>query len=52
LDRGSYPIGKKVSAKEFRAIKIEKDEFHGEWNYVIRPRPETGDRSNYPFAAP
>jgi hypothetical protein len=40
LDRGSYPIGKKVSAKELRALKIEQDEFHGDWNYVIRPRTE------------
>jgi hypothetical protein len=37
LDRRKYPTGKKISAKEFLAIKIEKDEFHGEWNYVIRP---------------
>jgi hypothetical protein len=34
--------GKKISAKEFRAINIEKDEFHGEWNYVIRPREQPG----------
>ena len=38
LDRRKYPTGKKVSAEEFRAIKIEKDDFHGDWNYVIRPR--------------
>jgi hypothetical protein len=38
LDRRNYPIGKRVSAKEFRALTIERDEFHGDWNYVIRPR--------------
>ena len=38
LDRRNYPTGRKVSAKEFRTLKIEKDEFHGDWNYVIRPR--------------
>jgi len=38
LDRRKYPIGKKVSAKELRALKIERDDFHGDWNYVIRPR--------------
>jgi hypothetical protein len=38
LDRRRYPIGKKVTAKEFRALKIEPDVFHGDWNYVIRPR--------------
>jgi hypothetical protein len=42
IDRGRYPTGKKISAKEFRAIKIEADDFHGEWNYVIRPRAEAG----------
>jgi hypothetical protein len=42
LDRRKYPTGKKISAKEFLAIKIEKDEFHGEWNYVIRPREKAG----------
>lgn len=39
LDRRRYPIGKKVSAKELRELKIERDDFHGDWNYVIRPRP-------------
>jgi transposase len=38
LDRRRYPTGKKVSAKELRALKIERDDFHGDWNYVIRPR--------------
>jgi hypothetical protein len=38
LDRRSYPTGKKVPAKELRALKIEKDAFHGDWNYVLRPR--------------
>lgn len=38
LDRRRYPIGKKVSAKELRELKIERDEFHGDWNYIVRPR--------------
>lgn len=38
LDRRNYPIGKKVSAKEFHALNIERDGFHGDWNYVIHPR--------------
>jgi hypothetical protein len=40
LDRRKYPIGKRVSAKEIRALKIEREVFHGDWNYVIRPRRE------------
>ena len=38
LDRRRYPIGKKVSAKELRELNIERDDFHGDWNYVVRPR--------------
>jgi hypothetical protein len=37
-----YPIGKKVTAKELRALKIERDDFHGDWNYVLRPRENSG----------
>jgi Rhodopirellula transposase DDE domain len=36
----NYPTGKKVSAKELRELKIERDEFHGDWNYVIRSRKQ------------
>jgi hypothetical protein len=39
LDRRTYPIGKKVSAKELRGFNVERADFHGDWNYVIRPRP-------------
>jgi hypothetical protein len=38
LDRRRYPTGKKVSKKELRELKIERDEFHGDWNYVVWPR--------------
>jgi Rhodopirellula transposase DDE domain len=38
LDRRKYPTGKRVSPKELRALMIERDDFHGDWNYVIRPR--------------
>jgi hypothetical protein len=38
LDRGNYPTGKKIPPKELRALKIERDDFHGDWNYVIKPR--------------
>jgi hypothetical protein len=40
LDGRKYPTGRKVSAKEIRALQIERDAFHGDWNYVIRPRKE------------
>jgi hypothetical protein len=38
LDRRKYPVGKKVSAKELRELSIERDAFHGDWNYVVKPR--------------
>jgi hypothetical protein len=38
LDRKSYPTGIKVADKEFAAINLKKDKFHGEWNYSIPPK--------------
>jgi hypothetical protein len=38
VDRNSYPIGIKVSEEDFAGIRIERDEFHGDWNYSILPR--------------
>jgi hypothetical protein len=40
LDSVNYPKGVVVSDKEFEAINIERNEFHGDWNYCIRPREE------------
>lgn len=40
LDRRRYATGKKVSNKDFRNLKIEPDAFHGDWNYVVRPRAQ------------
>jgi DDE family transposase len=38
LDRRRYPIGRKISDEEFATLNLTKNSFHGEWNYVIRPR--------------
>ncbi len=38
VDPGKYPKGVKVSDKELASIRIERDKFHGEWNYAILPR--------------
>ncbi len=40
LDRQNCPTGKKIPAKELRTLKIERDDFHGDWNYIIKPRKE------------
>ncbi len=37
VDNNKYETGKKVSDEDFAAINIEKDVFHGDWNYVIKP---------------
>jgi len=37
LDSSHYPKGIKVTDDELNAIQIERDEFHGEWNYSILP---------------
>jgi hypothetical protein len=37
LDTDSYPKGITVTAEEMQAITIIRAEFHGEWNYTIRP---------------
>jgi hypothetical protein len=37
LDETPYPKGIKVTDEEFNAIRISRDEFHGEWNYSIMP---------------
>jgi hypothetical protein len=38
LDENLYPRGIAISDEEFSKIAIERDEFHGEWNYRILPR--------------
>lgn len=38
LDRRRYPTGKKVSKKDLKALNIARDAWHGDWNYVIKPR--------------
>ena len=37
LDTGSYPKGVEVPDEEFAAINIHRHDFHGEWNYTIKP---------------
>ena len=37
LDTTHYPKGIKVTNEELESVQIERNEFHGEWNYSIRP---------------
>jgi hypothetical protein len=38
LDRRRYPVGRKVSKDEIATVNLTPHAFHGEWNYLIRPR--------------
>lgn len=37
LDRRHYAVGTKVSAQELASVNMTPCNFHGEWNYTIRP---------------
>ena len=38
LDRRRYPTGRKISDEDFAAVNLVPQAFHGEWNYIIRPK--------------
>lgn len=38
LDTNTYPTGVKVSDAELAQVNLHRHMFHGEWNYVIKPR--------------
>ena len=38
LDENTYAKGVKVSDEQMEALNIEKDAWHPEWNYTIKPR--------------
>lgn len=39
LDQGSYPIGIKITKDEVAALPLDRHDFHGDWNYTLRPSP-------------
>jgi len=38
LDEKIYEKGIKISEKEFEEIELYRHEFHGDWNYTIKPK--------------
>jgi Rhodopirellula transposase DDE domain len=38
LDTNAYPLGIKVTDGELAAVQLVPADFHGEWNYTIKPR--------------
>ena len=39
LDETKYETGKKISEAEMKSLCLDHCDFHGEWNYKIRPAP-------------
>ena len=37
LNASTYPIGVKVTKQELAGVHLQRDAFHGEWNYCILP---------------
>jgi hypothetical protein len=37
LDRGSYPLGVKISDRELAAVPLRRHDWHGGWNYTVLP---------------
>lgn len=40
LDAATYEKGIKPTTEQMEALDIERDEFHGEWNYTVLPQVE------------
>jgi Rhodopirellula transposase DDE domain len=37
LDSNTYPKGIKVADTDMDALNLQRHDFHGEWNYTIKP---------------
>jgi hypothetical protein len=38
LDQAKYPTGVVITKAQMATLALHRDEFHGEWNYELRPR--------------
>ncbi len=43
VDTNSYPKGIRVSDQDLAQIDLRRSDFHGDWNYTIRPRSPSVD---------
>ncbi|MCA1678896.1 MAG: ISAzo13 family transposase [Actinobacteria bacterium] len=39
LDEGAYQTGIKITNKQIAAVNLHRHDFHGDWNYTIKPTP-------------
>ena len=45
LDTGTYPAGIKISNAQMAALPLTRHDWHGDWNYTLRPAPAGGSAS-------
>jgi len=45
LDRRKYATGRRISDEQMKTVNVARNRFHGDWNYVIRPRHIAGAKS-------
>jgi hypothetical protein len=38
-DINSYQTGIKITDRQMAELNILRDDFHGDWNYIIKPQP-------------
>ena len=38
LDNKQYPTGVEITKAEMKRLALRKDDFHGDWNYLLEPR--------------
>ena len=38
LDDANYPAGIKITDQQMAALPLQRHEFHGDWNYTLRPK--------------
>ena len=41
LDKRTYEIGQKADDETLKSLNIDRQDFHGEWNYVIKPQRQS-----------
>jgi transposase len=38
LDENRYPTGREITDQQMGGLSLKREQFHGEWNYTIKPR--------------
>jgi transposase len=46
LDEHEYEKGREITKEQMAELNIKRHEFHGDWNYTIRPRRRKGRRKS------